>query len=211
MQQVHPIQMTQAWNTILNDLPEFNGAIAVQTLDTKELYRTLLGRKRVTSEARISAHVTDAATFVSNSCGEYDATDNAQRVIGRPDVRIYDKRNDETKIVGEVKTFWAFPIDGSLVDLWTQGNNIILEHDISLHQHLIDNFSHVERSVARAGACWCSANCYTGQKKVYEAIRQIHGYMDNNGLMLWLSHNLASVVVSPNKWIEIVCFPGISI
>jgi hypothetical protein len=174
----------QAWTTILADLPHFNGSIARQSWDTDELRFTLPRGKRVTSEARINAHVSDAATFVSNSCGDYDATDTAQRVTGNPDVRIYDtSNNDEIKIVGEVKTFWAFPIDENLVGHWAQGEDTILEHGTSLHDHLIANESHVRRRAGETARCWCSHNLYSLQRKVYEAIRQINGYMVNNGLM----------------------------
>jgi hypothetical protein len=173
----------QAWTTILDDLPHFNGAIARQSWNTDELRFTLPRGKEVTAESMTNTHVADAAMFVSKSCDAYNATVTAQRVTGNPDVRIYDTSNDETKFVGEVKTFWAFPIEDNLVVNWAQGEDTILEHGTSLYDHLIANDSHVRQSAAEVARCWCSANRYSLQRKVYEAIRQINGYMVNNGLM----------------------------
>jgi hypothetical protein len=82
-----------------------------------------------------------------------------------------------------VKTFWAFPIDDNLVGHWAQGQDTILEHGTSLHDHLIANDSHVRRRAGEAARCWCSHTRYSRQRKGYEAIRQINGYMVNNRLM----------------------------
>jgi hypothetical protein len=149
----------------MDDLPLFHDEIAVQCEDTDDLRFTLPRRKTVRNEAMINTYVVNVAEFVSKSCGLYDATNTYQDVTGRPDVRIFDTTDDETKIVGEMKTFWAFPINNNLVDLWTNGSTVIMAHNTSLHQHLIDNDNHVTQRSAGAASCWCSNRSFTLQKK----------------------------------------------
>jgi hypothetical protein len=102
------------WDNIMSDLPQFSDQIAKRNADTDDDRVTLQHRKRVTAEAGITTHVEVVSRFVATSCGGNRATMSAQGVRGSPDIRLFESTSGQTMIVGEVKTFWAFPVtDGN--------------------------------------------------------------------------------------------------
>ncbi|CAK4680445.1 unnamed protein product [Aphanomyces euteiches] len=72
------------------------------------------------SEALLNAYVTCTAQVVALACGGHEASDISEGFTGAPDVHIYEVANGQPKLIGEVKTFWAFPFsdDKDLVELY---------------------------------------------------------------------------------------------
>jgi hypothetical protein len=159
---VIPLNVNE-WDSILNDLPHQN---AVQTARSDRLRRRLPDDIDVTSEGGIQREVEVATSFVAISCSGHGATMSAQGVRGSPDIRIFDNTTGQTKIVGEVKTFWAFPVN-DLVTLWRDGTRSVRRGLIQTTFH-----KHLERHPPDHSCDWCRANRL--QRKAFDAIRQIN-------------------------------------